>query len=146
MRFKQMPRYGEYKFSDRKRRAFARKLVKEQERFPLLAAQIEGEQHSVEEEQQFRLTRMRASEARMRKVHADTWRRVRAMYFALSSSDREVVQEKWRRWSGPADPVCLSYIIRVHTGEYDALTVAQKAESAALRASLRVPYQDTLPL
>lgn len=146
MRYKPTPRYETYHFSDRKRQAFTRKLRKEQERFPLLAEQISEEQHSPNVEERLRTERMRDTEARSRAFHASLWRKVRAMYFALPASDRSAVRLKWLNWSGPAEPTALSYLIRVHTGEYHAIGVAQRAEAAAIRSSLQIPDQATLQL
>lgn len=144
MRFKPTPRYEQYQFTDRKRQAFARKQRSEQERFPLLAEQIAQEQHSVNEEEGLRSERMQATEARMRAFHASVWRRVRAMYFALPAADRAVIRQRWMSWTGPAEPTALSYLIRLHTGEYHAVGVAQRAEAAMIRAQLRAQEQGSL--
>lgn len=146
MRFKPTPRSEQYQFTDRKRQAFARKQRIEQERFPLLAEQIAQDQHSIEEEQWFRSERMHANETRMRAFHAGVWRRVRAMYFALPPADRAIIRQRWMAWSGPADPSALSYLIRLHTGEYHAIGMAQRAEVAAIYAQLPLQEQGSLPL
>ncbi|MEB8059246.1 hypothetical protein [Pseudomonas fulva] len=144
MRFKPTPRSEQYQFTDRKRQAFARKQRNEQERFPLLAEQIAQEQHSVMEEEMFRTERMQATEARMRAFHAGVWRRVRAMYYALPAADRAVIRQRWLNWSGPAEPTSLSYLIRLHTGEYHEIGVRQRAEAAAIRAQLQSQEQGSL--
>ncbi|WP_339536085.1 hypothetical protein [Pseudomonas hunanensis] len=146
MRYKPTPRYEAYHFSDRKRQAFTRKLRKEQERFPLLAEQISEQQHCASVEERLRIERMRDAEARSRAFHAGIWRKVRAMYFALPAEDRSTIRLKWLNWRGPAEPTALAYLIRVHTGEYQAVGVAQREEAAAIRARLQMPDQATLQL
>ena len=50
MRFKRQERYGPRQLTDRQRAAYARKLVKEQNRYPLFAAHVAAEQRGIDEE------------------------------------------------------------------------------------------------
>lgn len=144
MRFKRCDRRCDYDFTDRKQKAFARKQRQECERSPLLAEQIHEDQHSVEQELAKRLALFAQSEKRMRDLRARHWRQVRALYFGLSSAEKQIIRNKWVAWTGPAESQHLSYLIRQLTGEYERICEEQRRTTMLIRDRLKGGEQ--LPL
>lgn len=72
-------RFGKYEFRDteRKRAAFARKQKAEREALPLFADQVAAEQIDVDEEMTTRRLQWERQQATDRKRRADKWREAR---------------------------------------------------------------------
>jgi hypothetical protein len=94
-----------------------RAIEKVAQAYPLFSDQIEVPQvRSVEEEKAHRDRLLLLSEQRTRDLFARHWRGARREYFACAPHVRARIRDEWNRWTGPAKPVYLSYVIEKHNG------------------------------
>lgn len=94
-----------------------RAIEKIAQAYPLFSDQIDlPPVRSVEEEKARRDRLLLASEQRTRDMFARHWRGARREYFACAPEVRARILEEWRKWTGPAKPVYLSYVIEKHNG------------------------------
>lgn len=103
-------RYGRYEFKDtnRKRLAFARKQRNERAALPLFADQIAAEQIGVDEEMEQRRSGWTRRQSEERLARANAWRRARARLAAYPNPERQTLSAFWQRCPYPADP---SYLL-----------------------------------
>lgn len=130
MRFKRQERYGPRQLTDRQRAAYARKLVKEQNRYPLFAEHVAAEQRGVDEEAARREQLSVKTERNQRAFTADVWRRARALYFAQPDNVRALISAKWRAWTGPCTAVYFACLVDVESGEQARRVARIDAERA----------------
>lgn len=130
MRFKRQERYGPRPLTDRQRSAYARKLAKEQARYPLFPVHVAAEQRSIDDEAKRREQRTAKTEADHRNFLADVWRRSRALYFVQPGEIRTRIREKWRTWTGPCTAIYFSCLVDVESGE-QARRIAQSEKAFA---------------
>ena len=103
-------RFGKYEFRDteRKRAAFARKQKAEREALPLIADQVAAEQIDVDEEMTARRLQWERQQATDRKRRADKWREARRRLNGYQEPARGALLAYWRGCKWPAD---LSYFL-----------------------------------
>lgn len=99
-------RYGKYEFRDteRKRAAFARKQKAEREALPLFADQVAAEQIDVDEEMTARRLQWERHQAIDRKRRADKWREARRRLNDYQGPVRRALLAYWQECKWPADP------------------------------------------
>lgn len=99
-------RYGKYEFRDteRKRAAFARKQKAEREALPLFADQVAAEQIDVDEEMTTRRLQWERQQATDRKRRADKWREARQRLNGYQEPVRGALLAYWQGCKWPADP------------------------------------------
>lgn len=99
-------RFGKYEFrdTDRKRAAFARKQKAEREALPLFADQVAAEQIGVDEEMTTRLLQWERHQAIDRKRQADKWREARRRISDYQEPVRGALLAYWQGCKWPADP------------------------------------------
>lgn len=99
-------RYGKYEFRDteRKRAAFARKQRAEREALPLFADQVAAEQIGVDEEMTARRLQWERHQAIDRKRRADKWREARRRLKGYQEPVRGALLAYWQGCKWPADP------------------------------------------
>ena len=99
-------RYGKYEFRDteRKRAAFARKQKAEREALPLFADQVVAEQIDVDEEMTARRLQWERHQAIDRKRRADKWREARRRLNDYQGPVRRALLAYWQGCKWPADP------------------------------------------
>ena len=99
-------RYGKYEFRDteRKRAAFARKQKAEREALPLFADQVAAEQIDVDEEMTARRLQWERHQAIDRKRRADKWREARRRLNDYQEPVRGALLAYWQGCQWPADP------------------------------------------
>lgn len=112
MKFKSYGPRCPFEDTPRKRAAARRKLARERAALPLFADQIAAEQPSIEAVMELRATHWARREQEMRDFRAGQWRKIRAMFYALSPAQRDAVRAAMDRYGGPADPVGWAYLIR----------------------------------
>lgn len=133
MRFKRQERYGPRQLTDRQRAAYARKLVKEQNRYPLFAEHVAAEQRGIDEEAARREQLSVKTEQSQREFTAGVWRRARALYFAQPDDVRARIGAKWRAWTGPCTAVYFASMVDVESGEQARRLARIDAERAPAR-------------
>lgn len=103
-------RYGRFEFKDteRKRAAFARKQRKERESLPLFAEQIAAEQIGVDEAMRLRSAGWDRHQREGRQRRAADWRRARARLNSYPAEQRKQLLAFWQRCPYPGDP---SYLL-----------------------------------
>ena len=99
-------RFGKYEFRDteRKRAAFARKQKSEREALPLFADQVAAEQIDVDEEMTTRRVQGERQQATDRKRRADKWREARRRLNSYQEPVRGALLAYWQGCKWPADP------------------------------------------
>lgn len=99
-------RFGKYEFRDteRKRAAFARKQKAEREALPLFADQVAAEQIDVDEEMTARRLQWERHQAIDRKRRADKWREARRRLNGYQGPVRRALLAYWQGCKWPADP------------------------------------------
>lgn len=137
MRFKRFERYGPRQLTDRQRAAYARKLVKEQDRYPLFAEHIAAEQRGIDEEAARRERLSVKTEQRQREFTAGVWRAARALYFAQPDDVRARIRAKWCAWTGPCTAVYFASMVDVESGEQARRLARIDAERAPERERTR---------
>jgi len=100
----------------RKRAAAVRRQARERAALPLFADQIAAEQPGIDAVMSDRAARWARTEQAMRDFRAGQWRKIRAMFYALSPARRDAVRAAMDRDGGPADPVGWAYLIRREAG------------------------------
>lgn len=107
-------RFGQYEYQDtrRKRVAFLRKQVKEQERYPLFAEQIAAEQIDVDQEMAQRKAGWSKRFAEDRAQRAQKWRLGRAKLAQHASRDELLAY--WQRCHWPGDPSYLLSMLHMY--------------------------------
>jgi len=119
-------RAGHYEFRDteRKRQAFARKNRKEQERYPLFAEQIAAEQHDVDTEMTMRRVGWERREVSERARRARDWIRARAKLATYPDGVRRELRAYWNRCGWPGTATYLLTMMRMHdTGRLELYPV-----------------------
>lgn len=107
----------------------ARTLKRDQERYPLLADQMEAPPPlNTDLEAKRRDTRMRASEQCLRTFHAGVWRESRRDAQLGTPAQRANIRAAWLAWTGPTTSLYYRYIVDLHTGvmEHRAATMRGK--------------------
>ncbi|WP_371765521.1 hypothetical protein [Massilia sp.] len=141
MRFSRQPRYEARPLTMRKEAAYARKLAKEQARYPLFPEHVAGEQRSLNDE----AARRRALSAKTEQDHRDflarVWRESRALYFAQPEDIREIIRRKWRAWTGPCTALYFSSMVDVESGEQARRLARTEREFAPIRERIRHQIQ-----
>lgn len=99
-------RFGKYEFRDteRKRAAFARKQKAEREALPLFADQVAAEQIDVDAEMTARRLQWERHQAIDRKRRADKWREARRRLNDYQEPVRGALLAYWQGCKWPADP------------------------------------------
>jgi hypothetical protein len=137
MRFSRQPRYEARPLTARKEAAYARKLEKEQARYPLFPEHVAGEQRSLDDE----VARRQALSVKTEQDHRDflarVWRESRALYFAQPENIRESIRRKWRSWTGPSTALYFSSMVDVESGEQARRLARIEREMAPLRERIR---------
>lgn len=107
-------RFGQYEYQDthRKRAAFLRKQVKEQQRYPLFAEQIAAEQIGVDQEMAQRTANWSKRFAEDRARRAMKWREARAKL--AQHPDRAELAAYWQRCRWPGDPTYLLSMLHMY--------------------------------
>jgi hypothetical protein len=107
-------RFGHYEYQDtrRKRLAFLRKQVKEQQSYPLFAEQIAAEQIDVEQEMMQRKEGWSKRFAEDRAARAGKWRAARARL--SQHCDRTALLAYWQRCRWPGDPSYLLSMLHMY--------------------------------
>jgi hypothetical protein len=119
MRYEKTGHY-EFRDTDRKRQAFARKQKKEQERYPLFAEEIASQQHDVETEMRLRRTSWDRHGVNGRAQRARDWIRARAKLATYRDDVRKELLAYWSRCGWPATPTYLLSMMHMHdTGRLD---------------------------
>jgi hypothetical protein len=137
MRFKRQQRYEPRPLTNRQRLAYARKLSKEKDRYPLFPDHVAAEQRPMDAEEE-RRTRLRAqSEKSQRDFLAGVWRRARTLYFQQPAEVRALIQQKWRVWTGPCTATYFAWMIDVESGEQARRLARIEAEFAPVRERIR---------
>lgn len=137
MRFRRQERYGPRQLTERQRAAYARKLVKEQNRYPLFAEHIAAEQRDINQEASHREQLSLKFEQRQRDFTAGVWRSARALYFAQPDDVRARIISKWRAWTGPCTAVHFASMVDVESGEQARRLARIEAERAPLLERIR---------
>ena len=119
MRFDKTGHY-EFRDTDRKRQAFARKQKREQERYPLFAEEIAEGQHDVDTEMTERRKHWDRHQVSDRARRAYDWKRARAKLAAYPEGVRRELLAYWQRCQWPGTPTYLLSMIHMHeTGRLD---------------------------
>lgn len=137
MRFKRMERYGPRALTDRQKGTYARKLVREQARYPLFADHVAAEQRSLDEETLRRDAARVASEQSQRAFYSRVWRESRALYFAQPAEVRTLITAKWRAWTGPCTATYFAWMVDVESGQQARRLARIEQEEAPRRERLR---------
>lgn len=121
MRFDRYPRAEGYRWTTRMEALHLRRQDRAAEKiaraYPLFADQVAvPNPRSVDEEKERRERLYDQSEQRMRDLLARHWRDARRECFACPIDVRQRIISEWNAWRGPANPVCLSYVIEKHNG------------------------------
>jgi hypothetical protein len=111
MRFKRWMRVTPYEDTNRKRAAFRRKMMVEQQAMPLFAAEVAAAQPAEDEVFARRADVWVRSQQRGRDERAQEWRKQRARLAQLGANLRPMVIECWRNCPYPADPVYLAILM-----------------------------------
>src|SRR5476649_724598 len=133
-------RFGQCEYQDtlRKRAAFLRKQLKEQQRYPLFAEQIAAEQIGVDLEMEQRKTNWSKRFAEDRSRRAMKWREARAKL--AQHPRRSELASYWKRCGWPGDPVyLLSMLHMFDNGRLDLnppVLRQTEAHREAVRATL----------
>lgn len=133
MRFERQKRYGPRPLTDRQRAAYARKLAKEQARYPLFSDHVAAEQRSIDDEARHREERSSQTEQDRRNFLAGVWRRSRALYFAQPEEIRRRIRAKWRTWAGPCTACYFASMVDVQSGEQARRLARIEQEFAPIR-------------
>ena len=124
-------RFGKYEFRDteRRRAAFARKQKAEREALPLFADQVAAEQIDVDEEMAARRLQWERQQAIDRKRQADKWREARRRLDDYQEPVRGALLAYWQGGKWPADPsYFLSMLHAYDTGRL-SLSTPRRLES-----------------
>lgn len=113
MRFKKLDRY-EFQDTRRKRLAYARKLRRELERYPLFADELSAKQLPVDDEMMARARRWAEQEIRERKRRAADWRRARQKLRGYPGPVKAALKRKWQQCDWPADPAYLLSMMHMY--------------------------------
>ncbi|NDY89769.1 hypothetical protein [Ideonella livida] len=116
----------------------ARQAASQAAKYPLLADVLEAPPPARDPaaELRARQARMTSAESSMRNLHASQWRNARAKYRACTQEQRDEIDAKWATWTGPRNPVCFSYLVRVASGEYQAITDRMRQRDRELKAAI----------
>ncbi len=124
MRFKKLDHY-DFQDTRRKRLAYARKLRRELEQYPLFAEQISAQQLPVDDEMMARARRWAEQAMRERKRRAADWRRARQKLRSYPGPVKAVLKRKWQTCGWPADPTYLLSMMHMYdNGRLDVLGVS----------------------
>jgi len=137
MRFKRQQRYGPRPLTDRQRAAYARKLAKEQSRYPLFPDHVATEQRGIDDEAARRERLSAKTELSQRQFLAGVWRRARALYFAQPDDVRTQISAKWRAWTGPCTAIYFASMVDVESGEQARRLARIEEEFAPIRERIR---------
>ena len=117
MKFTRRQKFGSFQDTPRKRAALLRKQKKQQEAFPLFAAEIAENQPSADEVMKERAIEWDQDEIRWRAFIAKQWREVRGRFYALPAESRYRLRQHASECSfGPFTPVRWAYLIREELG------------------------------
>jgi hypothetical protein len=137
MRFSRQPRYEARPLTVRKEAAYARKLAREQARYPLFLEHVAGEQRSLDDEAARRRALSVKTEQHHRDFLARARRETRALYFAQPEGIREIIRRTWRAWTVPCTALYFSSMVDFESGE-QALRLARiEREFAPVRERIR---------
>lgn len=132
MRFQRCERYECFEWTKRKL-AFAsnrrsREVTKIEERYPLLAEQIEPftPTFDADNEAHARNARIQSSEARMRALYARVWKESRRDFFRATPEQKQAIREAWLAWTGPVTCLYFRYVVDLHTGVMEQRRAAFK--------------------
>jgi len=130
-------RFGQYEFQDtrRKRAAFLRKQLKEQQRYPLFAEQIAAEQIDVDQEMVQRKAGWSKRFAEDRAQRAQKWRVGRAKLSQHAA--RVELLAYWQRCSWPGDPTYLLSMLQMYDGGRLDLNPPVLRQTEAQRVAVR---------
>jgi hypothetical protein len=148
MRVTGYERHNPIELNARRQAAFARKQVRERDRYPLFADHVPAEQHSLDEELARRITRGDAFEQRMRAFNAKCWRNARRIYFAQPEEVRAVIRAKWTTWVGPTTSTYFFWMVDLESGNQARRVAECRARDAAALAArtAAMPVQAALPV
>lgn len=132
-------RYGHCEFRDtpRKRAAFARKQLAEQQAFPLFAEEIAEQQHSVDEEMAARSLNWAKREREDRQQRAVKWREGRRRLAAYPEDERRQLLAYWQRCSWPGDPTYLLSMMHMYDNQRLDLHPVPFEQTEAQRQAVR---------
>lgn len=130
-------RFGQYEYQDtrRKRAAFLRKQIKEQQSYPLFAEQIAAEQISVDQEMAERKAGWSKRFAEDRTQRAQKWREGRARL--AMHPERAELLAYWQRCGWPGDPTYLLSMLHMYENNRLDLNPPTIRETEANREAVR---------
>jgi hypothetical protein len=137
MRFDRQPRYEPKPLTDRQRGAYARKLSKEKDRYPLFPDHVAAEQRTMDAEEERRVWIRAKCEKDQRDSKAAVWRKARGLYFGQPADVRARIQLKWRVWTGPCTATYFAWMVDVESGEQARRLARLEAEFAPIRKRIR---------
>ncbi len=113
MRFDTAGHY-EFRDTDRKRQAFARKQKRELERYPLFAEEIAEGQHDVDTEMSERRRHWNKHQVSDRLQRAQDWRVARSKLAKYPDAERRELLAFWQRCKWPGTPTYLLSMLHMY--------------------------------
>ena len=115
MLFERLPKYEGYCVTERKKKAYVRKLANQLAQYPLIAFHVADEQASVEDEFASRVQSAFKFEQERRSFVAAQWREGRALYYSLPLELKLRVRAHWLKWWGARTSSNFWYVVETYS-------------------------------
>lgn len=135
MLFERLEKYEGYTVTERKKKAYERKLNNQLAQYPLIAFHVAEGQKSLDDEFSQRVQSASKIEQARRDTIAKLWRRGRKLYYSLPSELKVLVKTQWLNWWGGRTSYNFWYVVENYSGEREKRLAALKKTQILHRES-----------